>query len=379
MPIYLAPISSHFLTRSHSGEPTSSFTIQNLLKNPEKEICSFNNTDITSLRASSAFPDRAVIRPFDRTLRSHVASKEWICFSAYRFSLGLRYPFPEFIMQFFHITGLSFSQTMPMDWRVLIVLNKIKVFHFPALYIEDIPIAYRLRSHGNSCFLLFSTSNNPLILNATKNEDDATYFKELAPPSAEPEQRIKAIYQLPESEKTFSLSFASSSQKSSSDMSAPAKIPEVFDLEELDSYSSPVQVKKEPSPKAATSSKPTSSKATAIPKPSPVTKTRASSARKGRKQTLLLPPTPFLMRIMDSLKGLEHLMHLYEEACGVNKMLEAKLKKAEVTISDHGMIVAAKSQHYGEKFKVMTQEHQASYEEVHPRGSGKARRCPRPA
>ncbi|MFS7912221.1 hypothetical protein Hanom_Chr02g00127371 [Helianthus anomalus] len=53
-------------------------------------------------------------------------------------------------MQFFCITGLSFAQTMPMLWRVLIVLNQIKTFHFLDLCIEDIPIAYRLRSHSNN-------------------------------------------------------------------------------------------------------------------------------------------------------------------------------------------------------------------------------------
>ncbi|KAJ0766066.1 hypothetical protein HanPI659440_Chr08g0311111 [Helianthus annuus] len=41
-------------------------------------------------------------------------------------------------------------------------------------------------------------------------------------------------------------------------------------------------------------------------------------------------------------------------------MLESKLKKAEVTIADQGMIVAAKSQHYEDKFKAMTKEHQAA-------------------
>ncbi|KAJ0834598.1 hypothetical protein HanRHA438_Chr16g0745471 [Helianthus annuus] len=158
-------------TRSHSGKSTLSFANQNLLKRPEKEVCSFDNADIAALRASGAFFDRAVIRPFDQSLRSDVSSKEWICFSAYPFSLGLRYPFPEFIMQFFRTTGLSFAQTMPMVWRVLIVLNQIKALHIPDLCIEDIPIAYRLRSHGNSRFLLFSTSSNPLILRVTRNED----------------------------------------------------------------------------------------------------------------------------------------------------------------------------------------------------------------
>ncbi|MFS8026853.1 hypothetical protein Hanom_Chr16g01491571 [Helianthus anomalus] len=58
---------------------------------------------------------------------------------------------------------------MPMVWRFLIVLNQIKTLHVPDLCIEDIPITYRLRSHGSSRFLLFSTSSNLLVLKATKN------------------------------------------------------------------------------------------------------------------------------------------------------------------------------------------------------------------
>ena len=41
-------------------------------------------------------------------------------------------------------------------------------------------------------------------------------------------------------------------------------------------------------------------------------------------------------------------------------MLEIKLKKAEETIADQGMIAAAKSKHYEDKFKAMAQEHQAA-------------------
>ncbi|MFS7912220.1 hypothetical protein Hanom_Chr02g00127361 [Helianthus anomalus] len=57
-------------------------------------------------------------------------------------------------------------------------------------------------------------------------------------------------------------------------------------------------------------------------------------------------------------QGLERLTNLFEEACGVNKMLEAKLKKAEVTIVDQEMIVVVKSQHYEDKFKEEAQEAQ---------------------
>ncbi|MFS7965429.1 hypothetical protein Hanom_Chr09g00762151 [Helianthus anomalus] len=193
----------------------------------------------------------------------------------------------------------------------------------------------------------FSRSSNPRILKATKNEDGwqrklffvkrdtiakgnsllvkwLTPVEELAPPNEESEERIQAVYQLSET---------------------PVKTPKVFDLEELDSYSSPVQVKKEPSPKPATSSKPTNSKAAAIPKPSPANKTHAFSARKRKETDSPTSTETFLYEnhgfveasgFMTSFlnQGLECLVHLYEESCGLNKMPESKLKKAEVTIAD---------------------------------------------
>ncbi|KAJ0653101.1 hypothetical protein HanOQP8_Chr15g0579731 [Helianthus annuus] len=157
--------------RFRSNEPVLTLVSQNLIREPENEICSFNNADIAALKDFGAFPAGTIIRPFDREARSDVVSNEWVCFLGYPFSLGLRYPFPPFISRFFEITGLSYAQTMPMVWRVLMVLNQIKACYFPDLCVEDLPMAYRLRSHGNNRFLLFSTSKNPLILKATKNED----------------------------------------------------------------------------------------------------------------------------------------------------------------------------------------------------------------
>ncbi|MFS7951952.1 hypothetical protein Hanom_Chr07g00601311 [Helianthus anomalus] len=73
-------------TRSHTTESIPSLESQNLLKEPEKEVCSFNNADIVALKDSGAFPAGAIIRPFDREVRSDVASNEWVCFLAYPFS-----------------------------------------------------------------------------------------------------------------------------------------------------------------------------------------------------------------------------------------------------------------------------------------------------
>ncbi|KAM0055879.1 hypothetical protein Hdeb2414_s0006g00211261 [Helianthus debilis subsp. tardiflorus] len=128
----------------------------------------------------------------------------------------------------------------------------------------------------------------------------------------------------------------------------------VFDLEELDSYSSPVQVKQEPNPKPAVTSKSTSSKTAIVPKPSTATNPRGSKSCK-RKQ----PDSPAASDVfpyenhgfLESNKfiasflnqGLERLVYLYEDSCGLNKMLEAKLKKAETTIVDEAAIATAKS------------------------------------
>ncbi|MFS7954237.1 hypothetical protein Hanom_Chr07g00627931 [Helianthus anomalus] len=283
-------------TRSHTTDSIPTFEDQHLPKEPEKEVCSFDNADIAALRASGAFPADAIIRPFDREVRSDVSSTN------------------------------GYAQTMPMVWRVLVLLEQIKSRHFPDLCIEDLPVAYRFRSHGN----------NP-------------HFKELAPPSAESEQRIKDIYRLTESEKTFSLSFASSNQRSSSDMSLPVINLEGFQLEELDSYSGPVQVKQEANPKPAVTSKPTSSKAAAVPKPSTTSKPRNSSSRK-RKE----PDSP----------AASNLVFVSEDSCGLNKMLEAKLKKAETTMADQAAIATAKSEHYEAKYKAMTLKYQASIKKI---------------
>ncbi|MFS7945031.1 hypothetical protein Hanom_Chr06g00519151 [Helianthus anomalus] len=53
-------------------------------------------------------------------------------------------------------------------------------------------------------------------------------------------------------------------------------------------------------------------------------------------------------------------MSLYEESCSLNMMLEVKLRKAETTITDQGVIAAAKSQHYEDKFKAVTPEAKAA-------------------
>ncbi|MFS8001468.1 hypothetical protein Hanom_Chr13g01190701 [Helianthus anomalus] len=158
-------------------------------------------------------------------------------------------------------------------------------------------------------------------------------------------------------------------------MSMPVINLEGFQLEELDSYYSPVQVKQEANPKPAVTSNPTSSKTATVPKPSTTSKPCGSSSRK-RKE----PNSPAISDVVpfenhgfsESSKfmtdflnqGLERLVFLYEDISGLNKMLETKLKKAETTVVDQAAIAVTKSQHYEDKYKEMIHEHHAALKKV---------------
>ncbi|KAJ0782056.1 hypothetical protein HanLR1_Chr01g0003761 [Helianthus annuus] len=158
-------------TRSSSGDFAPSFIHQNILQDPEKDICTFDSAHLSALKTSGIFSKGTVFWPFDREIRSDMVSDEWICFNAFPFTLGLQFPFPDFITEFFDSTKICFSQTMPMLWRVLLVLDQIKN-RIPDLSIHDLPLAYRLRCHGSCQFLFYSTSGDPLILRATRNEEE---------------------------------------------------------------------------------------------------------------------------------------------------------------------------------------------------------------
>ncbi|MFS8007660.1 hypothetical protein Hanom_Chr14g01263671 [Helianthus anomalus] len=200
-----------------------------------EDWCIFDSAHLSALQTSGIFPEGTVFRPYDREIRSDMTSTEWLCFNAFPFTLGFRFPFHDFINEFFRTTGLNFSQTMLMLWNE--EEWKSKFFFVKRSSIPggaDYPVKW-LRRAG---------------------------FRKLAPPLADLEKRIQAIRLLPEIERSFIPYLASPSQHSSSNMSDASKVSILLDLEELDSYPTPIQVKKE-SP-AVTSSKPA-----VAPKPNP--------------------------------------------------------------------------------------------------------------
>ncbi|MFS7964545.1 hypothetical protein Hanom_Chr08g00751601 [Helianthus anomalus] len=57
-----------------------------------------------------------------------------------------------------------------------------------------------------------------------------------------------------------------------------------------------------------------------------------------------------------ALQGLQHLLDHYTESCEAVKVVEAKIKKAKITISDRGKISDAKTQYYEDKLKKVSQD-----------------------
>lgn len=98
-------------------------------------------------------------------------SKEWVCFPEYPFTLGLLYPFPPFITQFFTVTKLCYSQTKPMIWRILHVIQNLIDSHSLSFGIAELAHSYNLRSHGSSYFLFqVKSGQQHLVLCTTQND-----------------------------------------------------------------------------------------------------------------------------------------------------------------------------------------------------------------
>ena len=112
------------ITRSQTTDVVSSLEefIDQKILGPE-ETSSYTRDDITRLLQSDAFPGEAIIKGPDPMLKADLISPNWIAFPEYPFTLGLKYPFPRIISDFFTITGLSFIQTMPIIWCILYWIN----------------------------------------------------------------------------------------------------------------------------------------------------------------------------------------------------------------------------------------------------------------
>ncbi|MFS7904270.1 hypothetical protein Hanom_Chr01g00034151 [Helianthus anomalus] len=84
--------------------------------NPSTELCRFIDPEID--RLYTCFPSGTIFFPFDASTKSDFVSPIWVCFPDIPFQIGYIYPFPEFTLRFFTLTGMCYSQAMPMLWGV---------------------------------------------------------------------------------------------------------------------------------------------------------------------------------------------------------------------------------------------------------------------
>ncbi|MFS8007334.1 hypothetical protein Hanom_Chr14g01259811 [Helianthus anomalus] len=189
--------------------------------------------------------------------------------------------------------------------------------HISELSVHDLPLAYRLRSHGFCRFLFYSTSNDPLILRATRNEvewNSKLFFVKGSSIPGGADYPVKWLRK--------------------GRISDASKVPILLDLEELNSYPTPVQVKKE-----------------TLPLPAP-------NQPKGSETT-----TPASEGFSD--EELSFTESLEPMTSFLNKLQEAKIKQLVTTIADQGTIAEAKTRHYKDKLKKVTQDAEVKLAAAH--------------
>ena len=160
------------MTRSQTSDvvsPLDDFTDQKIL-GPE-ETSSYTREDITKLLQSDAFPGETIIKGPNPMLKADLISSNWIEFPEYPFALGLRYPFPGIISDFFKVTGLSFIQAMPIIWRILYWIHQLNERKNLNIGVGELASVYDLQTYGSSRFLFkVKPGQNHLVLRSKQND-----------------------------------------------------------------------------------------------------------------------------------------------------------------------------------------------------------------
>ena len=156
-----------------SSDDNSNFRDLGILPFDDQNTNVFDESHIQLLKLSKSFPDNAVFHHYDPLLKADHASDKWVCFPEYPFTLGLRNPFPDLIMDFFELTGLCFPQLMPMAWRLLFTIDRLNHNFGVNIGLPGLSLVYQLRTHGHSRFVLQRRSDRvALVPNVTMNENE---------------------------------------------------------------------------------------------------------------------------------------------------------------------------------------------------------------
>ncbi|KAD3336742.1 hypothetical protein E3N88_32261 [Mikania micrantha] len=359
---------------SHSSSPSeaSQFLDQNILPCTGQNACTFDDDHIKVMQLSQAFPEETVFLRYDPALKADHSSSKWVCFPEYPFSLGLSFPFPTLISEFFRITRLCYPQLMPMSWRLLITLHKLNHKYGFKIGVAKISSSYQLRTHGYSRFLLQRRTNSPLLVHGiTMNEDEwrdkfffvkrssiprgislpvswllkAPKFESLIAENQDTQQKIQSLLRIGERERKFtpssredipisSASHNASSQQSQAQMTSES----AFDLEDLTDF---LTIKKE--------------KISPVAPKARIMHTRSTKTSKKRKGTDVIN--------VDDIPDFPAVDLLHKVISKISSEKEAYEKQIE-DLDDQRKIAVAKAGHYEKealKFKKQVKDNDAAH------------------
>ncbi|KAK9069355.1 hypothetical protein SSX86_011258 [Deinandra increscens subsp. villosa] len=374
-------------TRSSSVAPGAPATVgdfvdQGFIPVKSEESCRFTDIDVKDLKESGQFPSNAVFFPFDPRLKADWVSTTWVCFLLYPFQLGMSFPFPALVNDFFKVTGLSYAQTMPMVWKILYSIDSLNRSRNLSIGIPEICATYNLRTHGNSRFVLQArTSDSHLIPRATHNDHDwrqkfffvrrdsivggkelpvqwvkkAPVFEKLIKPTPLSDKKLVAFYQIPVAERTFAIETSFSEPSNSEKMSTP-KTKMSFDLEDLSDYFDDDVTAEAPKlthPKVEHTSKATSSKP-----PQPKGKATTTKKRRGSDSASISLPDCFeglnatetinMLTGLQKHEGYKVTLHAYDLSGGLARQLSMSfLGKAIEAIWHTGVVVYGTEYYFG--------------------------------
>ncbi|KAD7477442.1 hypothetical protein E3N88_00580 [Mikania micrantha] len=355
------------MSNSISSE-ASDFVDQNVLPYTDQNACIFDDDHIEVMQSSRAFSEETVFRRYDPALKADHSSNKWVCFPEYPFSLGLSFPFPTLISEFFRITRLCYPQLMPMDWRLLVTLHKLNHKYGLNIGVAEISSSYQLRTHGYSRFLLHRRPGAPILVHGvTMNEEEwrdkfffvkrssipgeflfllvAPKFESLITENQDTQQKIQSLLRIEERERKFvpsskeNIPISSSSHSVSSEQSQAQMTSEsAFDLEDLTDF---LTIKKE--------------KISHVPPKARIMHTRSTKTSKKRKGADTVN--------VDDIPDFPAVDLLHKVISKISSDKEAYEKQIE-DIEDQRKIAAAKANHYekeNSKLKKQIKDNEAAH------------------
>jgi hypothetical protein len=147
------------------------FSETGFLKTSDAAVNTFCLSDAEDFKKAGKFPtDIEVFVPNDTRISIDWYSYGWFPFYVYPFSLGMKMPFPDLVLDFIRITQLSPGQMNAMIWNVLLSIDAISKKHGLEFRASDLTYQYEVRPFTSYLYTLRSRSKPcDLVFHATSD------------------------------------------------------------------------------------------------------------------------------------------------------------------------------------------------------------------